>query len=266
MNLPIYEKLILTAVLILIVFLVRLGISRVVSRRERLEIHHKRRILVTVRDILSVLLFISFVILWYPQLKTVATTVTVIAVAIVIATKEYILNITGFLHRSSVRMLGIGDRIEFGEFRGDVVDTTLLGITLLEIGPGTNQYTGKTIYIPNSVFLNNTVKNETRMRQYVFHIIQFPLAKEDNWETSEKILLEIAEEIVAPYIDEVRQYMKKITRRHSLEVPAVEPRIYIQMPEPEQLNLVLRMPVPIQRRGRVEQQVIREYLSRKADR
>jgi small-conductance mechanosensitive channel len=196
-------------------------------------------------------------------LKTIATTLAVIAVALVIATKEYILNITGFLFLFTSRIFSIGDRIDLGEMRGDVVDTTVMGVFILEIGPGTNQYTGRTVFIPNSMFLTKPVKNETRMRNYVFHVISFPLRPDENWEAAEKILLEIADEIVAPYVDEIRIYLKRLARRHSLETPAVEPRIYIQMPEADHINLVLRMPVPIQRRARVEQEVIRKYLTRK---
>lgn len=262
MLIPILHKILITGVGILTYFILSRLVSSLVSQQETLETRQRRKILVAIREILSALFIVFSIYLWYPQLRTVATTLAVIAVALVIATKEYILNITGFIFRSSARNFTIGDRIDFGDMRGDVVDTTIMGVSMLEIGPGTNQYTGRTVFIPNSKFLTASVKNETRMRSYVFHVISFPIKAEDEWEAAEKILLDIAHEIVAPYMDEIREYIRRLARKHSLDAPAVEPRVYIQMPEPGRINLVLRMPVPIQRRGRVEQEVIRKYLLR----
>jgi len=262
MNLPILNKIILTCLSAMVLILMSVLVSRLVSQKETIDTRERRKILVTIRDTFSLLFVLFCIWLWFPQLKTVATTLAVIAVALVIASKEYLLNITGFLFRSSARNFTIGDRIDVGDLRGDVVDSTPMGVLVLEIGPGTNQYTGRTVFIPNSTFLSASVKNETRMRSYVFHVISFPLKTEDDWMEAERILLSVSQEIVEPYLDEVRQYLRTLSRKHSLESPAVEPRIYIQIPEPEKIILVLRMPVPIQRRGRIEQEVIRAYLSR----
>ncbi|MFC1569648.1 mechanosensitive ion channel family protein [bacterium] len=262
MNIPLLNKFILTGLSALLFAVLSYVVSRLVSKKETIETRQRRKILIYVRDTLSALFVALCLWIWYPQLKTVATTLAVIAVAVVIAFKEYLINITGFLFRTSARNFTIGDRIDLGEMRGDVVDTTIMGVSILEIGPGTNQYTGRTVFIPNSKFLSASVKNETRMKNYVFHVISFPLKSDEDWEKAEKILLDIAHEIVEPYVEEIRRHIQKITRNHSLDAPAVEPRIYIQVPEPDRINLVLRMPVPIQRRGRVEQEVIRKYLSR----
>jgi hypothetical protein len=54
--------------------------------------------------------------------------------------------------------------------------------------------------------------------------------------------------------------MKALERQHSLDAPGVEPRVQIQLPEPERVNLVLRLPIPARRRGRLEQELIRRYL------
>ncbi len=264
MEFNIYQQLLLTGLAAFLFFLISAVFSRLISKQETLETYQRRKILVRVRDMLSALFLIANIIIWNSQLRTIATTLAVIAVAIVIATKEYILNITGFLFRSTAHFFTIGDRIDTGDIRGDVIDQTLVGVWILEIGPGTNQYTGRTVFIPNSLFLSTSVKNETRMmRDYVFHLISFPLTADDDWEMYEKILLEIANQIVAPYEKAIRDNLRILSRRHGLDAPAFEPRIFIQMPDPEKINLVLRMPVPIQRRGRVEQQVIREYLSQK---
>mgnify|MGYP001215256827 CR=1 FL=1 len=59
-----------------------------------------------------------------------------IAVALVIATKELILCVSGALIKGGARSFNIGDRIQVKEFRGDVIDQNLLTTTILEVGPG----------------------------------------------------------------------------------------------------------------------------------
>ena len=48
--------------------------------------------------------------------------------------------------------------------------------------------------------------------------------------------------------------------QHSLEEPSIDPRIQVQIVEPDRYLLALRLPVPVRRRGRIEQEVIRRYL------
>jgi len=180
----------------------------------------------------------------------------------VIATKELLLNVTGFLFRSSSHFFSIGDRIEIGEIRGDVIDQTIMGVTLLEIGSGmkTHQYTGRAIFIPNSVFLNSPVNNETYMKDYVFHIITIPLKADVGWPKAEKALLMAANKVCGPYFKDAETHMGHLAKKHSLDAPTVAPRVHVQLPEPERINLVLRVPIPGRRRGRIEQRILRQYL------
>ncbi|MGD9211702.1 MAG: mechanosensitive ion channel, partial [Desulfobacteraceae bacterium] len=194
---------------------------------------------------------------------TIAATVVVIAAAMVIATKEFLLNILGFLYLESIKFISVGDRIEVDQTRGDVIDLNLLGVTMLEIGSGekTNQYTGLTVYVPNVKFLSTQIRNETYLwEDYVFHLITIPISNDKHWEDSEKALLQAANEVCEPYIKIATTSMKSLSRRHSLDEPSVNPRIHVQVASTDTINLILRIPVPTRRRGRLEQTVTRRYL------
>ena len=67
--------------------------------------------------------------------------------AIVLATKEIIMCLSGAIYRASSGTFKVGDRVEIGAFRGDVIDQTLLATTILEIGPGQaiHQHSGRTV-------------------------------------------------------------------------------------------------------------------------
>ena len=120
---------------------------------------------------------------------------------------------------------------------------------------------GITAHIPNSLFLANTVKNETNLwNDYVFHLMTIPIQADDNWKTKEKGLLNAAREICSPYMEDARRAMSTQAFQHSLEEPSIDPRVQVQVTGADQYLLILRIPVPVRKRGRMEQEITRRYL------
>jgi len=66
--------------------------------------------------------------------------------------------------------------------------------------------------------------------------------------------------IVDKLVEAARQ-MKLLEQTNLLEAPSPEPRITLQLPEPGKIQLVLRFPAPDRGRSRVEQGILRRYLS-----
>lgn len=54
--------------------------------------------------------------------------------------------------------------------------------------------------------------------------------------------------------------MRKLAVQHSLDAPTVDPRVHVQFSGADDVNLILRVPVPSQKRGRLEQEILRKYL------
>ncbi len=261
---PFFTRLLSTLVLIAVAVSVRTIVVRRLMKKEEVDATSRRRWIVTARNITFLVAFIIIVVIWLEQLRAVAATIVVIAAAIVVATKEFLLNIIGFIYQSTAKFAEVGDRIEIDGIRGDLIDQSMLGFTLMEIGSGekTNQYTGLTIHVPNVRYLSGIVKNETRMwGDYVFHLITIPIDNTPEWTLSEKALLTAADEVVRPYIHVAKRYMTTRARHQSLDEPNVDPRVNIQMSSPSLLNLILRIPVPTRHRGRVEQEVTRRYMT-----
>jgi small-conductance mechanosensitive channel len=183
------------------------------------------------------------------------------AVAAVIATKELILCASGSLVRASGNAYGIGDRVEIAGSRGEVVDLSILTTTLLEMGPAPmHQFTGRTVVIPNSVLLSHAVVNESYDDKVDLHIIRVPLDEGEDWEHAERLLLEAARIECGSFIEEARTHLRRVEARRGVEAPSVDPRVTVQLPDPGQITLLLRVATPARRKGRVEQAVLRRYL------
>lgn len=257
-----YEgELIFSGLLVATVLLLRVMAARALLRFETLSADVRRRWVAVVRNISIVVLLFGLLSIWAEQVQTVAVSMLAFAVAAVIATKELILCASGSFVRASGNAYGIGDRVEIGGSRGEVVDLSILTTTLLEMGPAPmHQFTGRTIVIPNSVLLSHPVVNESYDDKVDLHIIRVPLDEGEDWESAERGLLEAARIECGPFIEEARAHLRRVEAIRGVEAPSVDPRVTVQLPEPGQVTLLLRVATPARRKGRVEQAILRRYL------
>jgi small-conductance mechanosensitive channel len=257
------DNVVATVALVVTVILLRWLIVRSIVDAERMAQEQRRRLMAAVRNLLIGLLLIGVVIIWGSEIRAVAISVLAVAAAIVLATKELIMCVSGSLLRTGSHAFKIGDRIEVNGIRGDVFDTTLLTTTIFEVGPGPNahQSTGRTIQLPNSMFLTQPVINETATEDYVLHSLVIPLRLDDDLAACEHALMNAARAECDGYLETARRNMEQIGKAQGIEALSVEPRISMHLPEPERVNLMLRFPVPARRKGRVEQAILRRYIA-----
>ena len=252
-----------SVILIVTTLVVKKLLLRAVLRLDSQQPEVRRRWVVNIRNASLVAMLVGLMMIWAEPLHTLAVSFIALTVALVIATKELIVCVSGAAVRAVSKSYAVGDRIEIAGKRGDVVDQNLFTMTLLEIGPGqsSHQYTGRAIVVPNSLLLNTPLINETFTHDYVLHVFCIPLTSADDWQRCEQILLEAAQIECSPFLDQARMYMKSIESQHGLDSPTVAPRVTLQLPEPGKINLLLRIPAPSRRKGRLEQAILRRYLS-----
>ncbi|UAW96917.1 mechanosensitive ion channel [Halopseudomonas nanhaiensis] len=250
-----------------LILVVTIGILRALSarfiRRTVQSAELRGRWLVNSRNGFLLLLLLGLVIIWGDELRTLALSIVAIAVAFVVATKELILCLTGSLLKSGSRSFNLGDRIQIKEFRGDVIDQSLLATTILEVGPGKtmHQRTGRVVVIPNALFVSEPVVNESFTEEYEFHVFTVPFKREDDWQAAQQALLAAANRHAQPYLEQVRRHMKRVSSQRGLAVPSVDPRVTIQVPVASELHLVVRLPVKPGQRGALEQAILSEVFS-----
>lgn len=149
-----------SAALILALVLARLIAGRALRRRDSLTEQVARRWSANVRNMLVLIGFIGLIMIWAPQLQTLALSLTAVAVAIVVATKELILCLSGAALRTFTRAFSVGDIVEIGGSKGEVLDLTLLAARLWEFEPrgGSIAATGRSIILPYSLLFSSPAK------------------------------------------------------------------------------------------------------------
>lgn len=257
------KNLIATLVLAFILLTVRYFVARYIRKANRNWTSQQRlRWIGFTRSTVFVVLVLAVIYIWGETIQGFAVSVFAIAFALVFSVKELLMCLHGSLIRIRGHLFEIGDRIQVKNIRGDVIDTTLLSSTIMEVGKGAanHQYTGKRITFPNSMLLNEQVINESFLENYYMNNITIPLRRDEDWKRAKQTLQQIALDECAPYIEQARRRMQYIERSKSIELPSVEPRVTITVPDHKCFHLHLRIPSPVHLKGRLEQVVITRFL------
>ena len=251
------RNLILSAILFVLVVALRSltirSLNRFRTRTDPLRLRARTRWMALAITVLGL------VVIWADELHTIALSLVAIAAALVLATKELIMCMSGTLVRASGGSFEIGDRIEVEGVRGDVIDHQLLTTTVLEIGPG-HRPTGRTVVLPNSLFLSAKVFNETLTDNFVLHVITVPVLATANIAAQQERLLALANEVCGEFTADAGRSLEATAALYGLATASAQPRVYIQMVAADQVNLLLQVPVPARQRGDIEQQILRRVL------
>lgn len=260
-------KFVATVVLVVLLMGIRYGVARYIRRARRNWSSQQRlRWIGTSRTFVSVIVLMGVIYLWGETIQGFAVSVFAIAFAIVFSVKELCMCFNGSLVRFRGKSFEVGDRIQIGSIRGDVIETTLLSTTVQEVGkgPANHQYTGRMITFPNNLFLTEPVHNESFLENFCLLHIEVPVRISDDWQEAKKELLQVAQDEMKPYLDLAKRSVRGFERRLGLEMPSVEPHVTLHMNGPDQVMLHLRLASPSHLKERLEQVILSRYLDKRS--
>lgn len=234
----------------------------------RMHVDQKRRFMANTRAIFFFIITAAIFILWANELYQFVISLAALLAACAIAGKELFLCYAGSFYKTFARPFSVGDRIQVGDIRGDVVDIGLLSTQLLEVGPKdyTQQLTGRTITIPNAIFLNTKIFNETdnisEARDFVLHVFKVPIKNNNKWKEHKDTLIQCSNESCSKYFEQSEEFFAKLAKKRHVGVPIVRPRINIKFESADVLMLMVRITVPVEKKGTLEQEIIQRYLEK----
>ncbi|MDE1711902.1 mechanosensitive ion channel (plasmid) [Chromobacterium amazonense] len=249
--------------LILTLLIIRIVVDRLLAANQGVPVEERRRWSVNTRNGLFLAGLAGIGFIWANELQTLAVSMLAFAAALILATKELIMCLSGGVVRQMSDSYGLGDHIEIGTVRGRVVDIGLLSTTVMEIGPNhsSHQMTGRALTFPNSLLLSTPVIRENYMGEYVMHIINVPLAYTVPPAQAERLLMAAAENTCLPHMELARQHMEEMAKRYLVDIPSVEPRISIQPFDEKRYQLILRIAIPARERQRIEQAILHQFMA-----
>lgn len=257
-------EIIASVVLVVGVVLGRSLFEHYLRRREQFISEKHWRILARVKNAAFLLLVVGLFLIWAPSLKTLALSLTAFAVAIIIATKELIMCLSGGVVRVVSNSARVGDWVEIGGVRGQVVNMDLLTVTLQEIHSDGRSYefTGRLVSIPNAVFLTAPVRNETFYGRYVYHKFSLTFEPGVDIDAMEKLVRDSLERDMEPHMDLARRYNATIERKAGLDLQDVEPEIIFETTSEAKIRMHVSAFLPTRNAIRFEQNAVRAALGR----
>jgi len=223
-------KAVASIALIIIAFCVRWIAVRRFSNISSHDETLPRRWTNSAKNGINLLVALGLIIIWLSELRLIVLSLAAFAVAFVIATREFIQCFIGSLYQASARSFSVGDWIKVGAHYGEVVSSDWLSTKLLEIDMETLSYThtGRTLNIPNHLFIAGATQNLNFMRRYVMHT--FTLVRDADQVNVFDIkvqLIEKAREYCASFHDVAQRYNELIERRLDNALAGPEPTVRV---------------------------------------
>lgn len=212
--------------LIAAIILLRGFLIRYVRKDSEVLAKDQRRWIIRIKNTAVILMFIGLVLIWAPQLHTFALSITAFAVALVIATKEMILCLTGAIMRATSQSFKVGEWVTIDGITGEVIDLDAFSFRLQEVDMAgkTYEFTGRTITIPNSKLFTTNVENANFFKAYIFEDVRITVQYTDIDPVMAMDLLKtVAEEHFTPYRKDATEFNRRIRRRAGIDVGSAEP-------------------------------------------
>ena len=257
------HKLLLSALTILCVLLFRLlTIKQIRGDTNFLSAEQRKWISRTKNGTFTIILLCLF-LLWQAEISKFALSLTAIAVAVVVASKEIILCFTGSIQRASSRSFRIGDWIEVGSLCGEVIEHNMIATMIQEVDihHGQYHYTGKTATIPNSLFFTSPVKNISFMKRYVYHNFSITVRETVNLYPMLPSILAKIDEHCEDFIEVAKRYNYVIERHAGVDLPGAEPHVHITNTDTGEQLVHFMLFCPTARASEIEQLIREDFMT-----
>ena len=261
------RRLLIAAMLIILVVAIAKSIrvyliSEIENRPARFNLTRVLNLLMVLAIIIIgiSLLFAS----WYTALVSLGLLSLILGFAL----QTPITSLIGWIYLLIRQPYKVGDRIQIGEAKGDVIDVSYLDTTLWEFGGpylSTQHPSGRIIKFPNSLVLNETVYNYSwPLFPYIWNEIKFQVAYNSDLEFITQTLQQVvAEELGEQMTDLVQVYREllKQTPVDELEIQE-KPVVHFRASENTWLEAIVRYLVHPKESGRVKTRLIKKLLEK----
>ena len=265
-------RLVTTGLILVLAFGVAAVISWLLLRREDDPYgrYYKRK---GVRYGVALLALLAVALTWRAFAGRAAVVIGLAAAGIAFAMQEVIGAVAGWVNILSGRIFRIGDRIQMGGVRGDVVDITPLRTKILEMGAAPDeaaddgeastwvkgrQYTGRLVSVSNKKSFTDPVFNFSSGFDFIWEELTLPVPHRDDWRRAERILLEEVQRVKS---DEAEAALREMTRRYPVPRAELEPRVFLRATD-NWMELSARFIVPTRTARTVKDDITRRVLDR----
>jgi small-conductance mechanosensitive channel len=191
----------------------------------RADARYKVRKFVVFCGYLAILLFLA--ILFEDRLGRLSFALGVAGAGVAVALQDVLASIAGAFSIGFSKLYTVGDRVQIGDIRGDVIDIGLLRTTLMETGNWVSKdlYNGRIARIPNSTILKVSVFNYSQGFRFIWDEIKVVLTGTSDPQLARAMLSRVAKEAIGEYLLEAQSSWQTMSENYQSVNPPLEPTV-----------------------------------------
>lgn len=161
------------------------------------------------------------------QLGRLTVAFGVAGAGIAFALQEVIASIAGWVAVSFGGFYRVGDRVQLGGIKGDVIDIGILRTTIMQMGEWVHadQYNGRIVRVANSFVFKEPVFNYSGEFPFLWDEIAVPVHLGSDVTAARALIERVATEVVGAYANAAERAWEPMTRRYLIEKASVQPMV-----------------------------------------
>lgn len=192
--------------------------------------------------ILTLALVVGLLSLWFDDPQRLTTAIGLVTAGLAFALQKVVTAVAGYVVIMRGKTFAIGDRIQMGGVRGDVIDLDFTQTTIMEMGQPpavqnadpamwvkSRQYTGRLVTVSNARVFDEPVYNFTREFPYIWEELALPISYTADRRRAEALLLDIARRHTAEHQQLSEADRTELMRRYFMASADVSPRVYYRL-------------------------------------
>jgi small-conductance mechanosensitive channel len=253
------SKIFYTILAIVFFWLIR-RLTLIVLLRGR-DVQVQYRIRKTVAYITYPLAFLVIGRIWFTGFQAVSTYLGLLSAGLAIALQTPLINLAGWAFILWRQPLKVGDRVQLGDHRGDVIDQRIFMFSLMEIGNwvDSDQSTGRIIHIPNGKIFTEVLANYSQGFQYIWNEIPVLVTFESDWRKAKQLLEDIAQRHGTSLSDAAARKLREAAKKFMIFYNILTPVVYTTVKDCGVMLTIRYLCEPRKRRGS-EQQIWEDIL------
>jgi small-conductance mechanosensitive channel len=269
------HKLLLTVAFIIVAWVFAWGLRRLLklfigSRTgTRFQFWAKQGVSLIVAAILA----LGILSIWFDNPAGLASVIGLIGAGVAFALQRVITAIAGYFVILRGKTFNVGDRIQMGGARGDVIGLSFMQTRIMEMGQSpmeqsdppsmwvhSRQFTGRIVTVTNDKVFDCPVYNYTHDFPYIWDEIRLPLHFGQDFGRAEQILLDAGRKHALTEAGVGEAELKRLEERFGLKVGEIDPRVYWRITE-NWVELTLRFLAPDHGIRSIKDRMTRDILS-----
>jgi small-conductance mechanosensitive channel len=197
------------------------------------------------------ILVLGVMSIWFDSPARLASVLGLIGAGIAFALQRVITAVAGYFVILRGKTFNVGDRIQMGGVRGDVIGLTFMQTRIMEMGESprekdddkswvrSRQFTGRIVTVTNDKVFDCPVYNYTHEFAYIWDEVSVPVAYAQDFAKAEQIILDAANNEAETAKRMGEDEVKRVEERFGIEAGAIEPKVFWRITE-DWLELTVR--------------------------